>query len=289
MDKWLRRIGGVVGMGLAAPHQRRQPSDMLRRTLLLAILPLSTLAVATPAQSGYADPTISHQVLTAGFLAAHPDIHYRTKGMQAIDAGRPADALRYFMRAAFYADKPSQAMIAEMLWNGEGQAKDPALAYAWMDLAAERKYTLFVQQRERYWNAMDDAARARAAAEGQELYATYGDAAAKPRIARLLRRELASITGSRTGATGALTVIVRGPGGSTRTIDGSQLFNPKYWNPDRYQAWQDAIWAKPRIGQVDVGAVETVPDAPMPDSRIPATAPRADAPEPEVPVDGGGR
>ena len=161
MDKWLRRIGGVVGMGLAAPHQRRQPSDMLRRTLLLAILPLSTLAVATPAQSGYADPTISHQVLTAGFLAAHPDIHYRTKGMQAIDAGRPADALRYFMRAAFYADKPSQAMIAEMLWNGEGQAKDPALAYAWMDLAAERKYTLFVQQRERYWKAMDDAARAR--------------------------------------------------------------------------------------------------------------------------------
>ena len=255
---------------------------------LLLALPVAFAAAANPVARPE-NPTINPLVLTEGFWNAHPDLKYRTKGVQAYDEGRHEDALRFFMRAAFYADKPSQAMVAEMLWNGEGQAKDPALAYAWMDLAAERKYTLFVQHRERYWSAMDAATRARAAAEGQELYATYGDAAAKPRITRLLRRELASITGSRTGAVGALTVIVRGPGGSTRTIDGSQLFNPKYWNPNRYQAWQDAIWAKPRIGQVDVGAVETVRDAPMPDSRIPATAPRTDAPEPEVPADGGGR
>jgi hypothetical protein len=257
---------------------------LLRRWFLLLVLPVVFCAGPASARSDHENPTFNPLILTEGFWNAHPDLKYRTKGVQAYDQGRHEDALRFFMRAAFYADKPSQAMIAEMIANGEGHAKDPVLAYAWMDIAAERGYQLFLQQRERYWLMLDAAGRTRAIAEGHDLHAVYGDAAAKPRIAKLLRRELAGITGSRTGATGALAVVVRAPGGGSRTIAGSQLFDPKYWNPREYQQWQDAIWTRPRIGTVDVGAVETVVGAAaIPESRIPAGAPQENATAPDVP------
>src|SRR3546814_9279963 len=70
-------------------------------------------------------------------------------------------------------------MVAEMLWNGDGVERDRALAYAWMDLAAERGYAGFLGLRERYWSALDEAGRARALEAGQEVYAHYGDAAAR--------------------------------------------------------------------------------------------------------------
>ena len=68
------------------------------------------------------------------------DLRFRLHGLEEFKAGRHEDAFKFFQRASFYADKPSQGMVAEMLWNGQGVAKDPALAYAWMDLAAERGY-----------------------------------------------------------------------------------------------------------------------------------------------------
>lgn len=250
---------------------------------LLACAPCSGFAQAKP-KAAPSDPLADPFMKSAGFLSGHPDLRYRLLGLEEFRKGHLADAFRFFQRAAYYADKPSQGMVAEMLWNGQGVAQDKALGYAWMDLAAERGYITFLGQRERYWNTLDDAQRSRAIDEGQAIYAKYGDAAAQPRIATVLRRARMQVTGSRTGFAGSLKIYVPGPGGFEQ-IDGSKFYDPKYWDPKQYQAWHDAVWMSPRIGHVSVGTMEKVrEDAPagVP-SRVPTAQPQTDSEEPETP------
>lgn len=228
------------------------------------------------------DPTTDPLVLSAGFLTAHPDLRYRLLGLEEMKQGKFEDAFRFFRRAAFYADKPSQGMVAEMLWNGRGIERNPPLAYAWMDLAAERGYAGFLGLRERYWNALTAEQRSQALAQGQEIYATYGDAAAQPRLAVVLRRERRRLTGSRTGFAGNVQIYVPGPGGFEQ-IDGTKFYDERYWDPKQYQAWHDSIWMKPRVGRVSVGEMEHVREGEKSNSRIPTTAPQTDAQEPTTP------
>ena len=42
------------------------------------------------------------------------------------------------------------------------------------------------------------------------------------------------------------------------SIDGSQFYDPKYWDPDLYRAWHNSIWTDLKIGRVNVGDVEQV-------------------------------
>jgi uncharacterized protein len=235
---------------------------------------------ATPAPPP--DPTTDPLVLSAGFLTAHPDLRYRLLGLQEMKRGKFEDALRFFRRAAFYADKPSQGMVAEMLWNGQGIERNPSLAYAWMDLAAERGYAGFMGLRERYWNALTAEQRSQALAQGQEIYAMYGDAAAQPRLAIVLRRERRRLTGSRTGFAGNVQIYIPGPGGFEQ-IDGTKFYDERYWDPKQYQAWHDSIWMKPRVGRVSVGEMEQIREGEKSNSRIPAIAPQTDAREPATP------
>src|SRR3546814_13111981 len=79
-------------------------------------------------------------------------------------------------------------MYALMVGQGEGGITDRAQAYAWMDLAAERGYPELLAQREQFWRALSSDERARAREIGESLYATYGDAVAKHRLERELRR-----------------------------------------------------------------------------------------------------
>ena len=228
------------------------------RNLVLAgvvgILLAGAPAVAPAQQQSGVDTEL---VLNSeGFLRAHPDLQNRHRGMEAYEDGRHEEALTYFRRAARYADKPSQAMVGEMLWKGEGGAPDPALAYAWMDLAAERGYPGFTIIRERYWAQLDEAGRREAVARGEEIYAEYGDAVAQPRMASVLRRERRRVTGSRTGFVGALEIHIPGPGGVTHTISGDRYYDRKFWDPELYQAWHDAVWMEPREGRVSIGEVE---------------------------------
>lgn len=191
-----------------------------------------------------------------GFLRAHPDMQNRHRGMTAYEEGRHEEALTYFRRAARYADKPSQAMVGEMIWKGEGTQRDPALGYAWMDLAAERGYPGFTILRERYWAQLDEAQRRDAVARGEDIYAEFGDEVAKPRIATVLRRESRRVTGSRLGFVGFLTVQIPGPGGQIQSIDGNRFYDKKFWDPELYQAWHDAVWMEPNEGRVRIGDVE---------------------------------
>lgn len=253
--------------------------------LLSGLLAAPASHAARPAPP---DPTEDRLMITAGFLNGHPDLRFRLLGLEKHKAGDLPNAFRFYQYAAQYADKPSQGMVAEMLWNGQGVTADKALAYAWMDLAAERGYEGFVGLRERYWAALDESERSRAIEEGKALYARYGDDVAKPRIAAVLRRERSRVTGSRTGFTGSLRIIVPGAAGPEE-IDGSRFYDERYWDPAQYQAWHDSVWMKPRIATVDVGEAQSVP-VPAP-SRIPEVRPAQDLPEPatdEMPrVDGG--
>ncbi len=225
------------------------------------------------------DPTEDKLMLSAGFLSAHPDLRYRLHGLEEMRRGRHDDALSFFTRAGYYADKPSQAMVAEMYWNGQGVTRDPVLGYIWMDLAAERGYEGFLVLREKYWAALDESQRERAVEQGTALYARYGDEAAQPRLETAIRRGRAKLTGSRVGSVGNLQIYVPGPAGYDR-IDGTQFFDERYWDPAQYRAWHDAIWRKPRVGRVSVGEIETALSV---QSRIPETEPRPDAPEPATP------
>lgn len=260
---------------------RRRAPGFLRAALLGLALAAACPVPAAQSRKPPPDPTEDPLMITAGFLNAHPDLRYRLLGLERYKQQRHEDAFKFFQRAAFYADKPSQGMIGEMLWNGQGVPQDRALAYAWMDLAAERGYAGFLGLRERYWNALNEEERKRAVAEGQAIYAKYGDAAATPRIDTVLRRERRRMTGSRTGFAGSLTIYVPGPGGH-QSIDGSKFYDERYWDPAQYRQWHDATWAAPRIGRVDVGEVEQVDGKPL-ESRVPAVAPQTDAQEPDAP------
>ncbi|WP_372012905.1 tetratricopeptide repeat protein [Pseudoxanthomonas sp. 10H] len=254
------------------------------RPLVAALL----LVVASPAllAAPPPDPTGDSALLSAGFLEGHPDLRYRMLGMDAFKAGKHEQAVRFFKRAARYGDKPSQGMLAEMLWSGNGLPRDPAQAYAWMDLAAERDYAGFAAWRELYWSQLDEQQRQRALDVGEALYAEYGDDVALPRLAIILRREKKQVTGSRTGFTGSVRIEVPGPD-STISIDGSKFYDERYWNPAQYLAWHDSLWKDPPAGRVSVGEVEQVPAAgirpllpPAGGDQPPAEAPRQDPPPP---------
>ena len=251
---------------------------MVKQPSVIAVFLLAACLSANAADGGVQEPPKKRFNLppnpladplmaTNAFLDDHPDLRLRLLALEKYRAGKLEDAFRYFRRAAYYADKPSQGMVAEMLWEGRGTPRDAALAYAWMDVAAERGYLGFLSLRERYWDALGQAERERALREGAGIYAEYGDEVAEPRLNAALRRGQRSVAGSRTGFVGAVSIYIEGYG----EIPASQYFAPKYWDPKQYREWHDQVWQKPLTGQVKVGDVEAVgdrkatPTTPQPD------------------------
>ena len=243
---------------------------MTKTRMLVAALSCALLAGALPALSAGQEgakktdkPKLSDrqkEVLSSEtFLSDHPDMLNRIRAMQELERGDPVRAANYFKRAAHYADKQSQAAYAEMLWEGRGVPQDRPAAYAWMDLASERGYTLFLGFREHYWNALYEYERQRAVEVGQGIYAEYGDVVAKPRLEKILKRALRKITGSRTGFVGMLSIVIPGPGGGT-VIDGSTYYNKRYWEPAQYWQWQKEIVDGAKEGKVIVGDLKRTQD-----------------------------
>jgi hypothetical protein len=225
---------------------------------------LLLVACLLPALAG-AGPRGSDRVIweSSGFLSAHPDVKYRKLGLYELEQGRAGAAVKAFREAARFGDKPSQAMLGEMHWTGQGLPHDPAQAYAWMDLAAERGYTVFVAKRERYWQALDDTARRTALGVGQGLYREFGDAVARRRLEQALHVGRRKVTGSRVGARSRMTVMLPS-GGQWVSVDGDRYYAPRYWQPAAYAAFTDGVWTPPPDGLVQVGEIGASPpgDAP---------------------------
>ena len=221
---------------------------------LCLCLPLPALA-SGPALSA-ADLRVME---VPGFLDAHPDLRYRKWAVDALHRHELNTAMDYFRRAARYADKPSQGYLAELYWYGVQMPADRALAHAWMVVAAERGYPMFVELRDRFAAGLTAEQRQRSQGIQQELMAEYGDAVAKPRIAEVLRRARQEMTGSRTASQVNNMVITYGSGAGSGTILGSEYYAPKYWDPAQYHLWQDATWEKVPVGTVDVGLPQNLP------------------------------
>lgn len=203
-------------------------------------------------------------VMSESFMRAHPDLLYRLRGLGALQRGEGSQAEAYFRRAARNADKLSQAFLAQMLWDGRGIAQDRALAYAWMDLAAERGTPPLVVERERYWSALDAGERERALREGKAIYAEYGDEVAQPRLEtsmRLAQKE--KVGGHTSNRTTAVELCV----GDWRIADSQfvckksvsadRFYQDRYWKPADYWQWQEQQMRVPQE-RIRVGSPTTI-------------------------------
>ncbi|HWS28373.1 MAG TPA: hypothetical protein VN259_17565 [Xanthomonadales bacterium] len=234
-------------------------------TLLVATLALAGSACAEVFEPRKIDPNVWQ---SAHFQRAHPDLKHRVQGQNLLQDGRVRAALSEFGEAAHWGDKLSQAMVAEIYWEGQGIGADRARAYAWMDLAAERQFLAFVAKREKYWAQLTEAERQQALSIGAQLYAEYGDDVALPRLEARINREREP-TGSRTGFSGNGMVVMPELGGSFLTLSiiglRPQLFGgvqvplyafyaPQLWRFDKYVNWQADQLELARRGVVRVGA-----------------------------------
>lgn len=241
----------------------------MKELLTLAFLCAAMPAFADSAAAGTPSTPASIQSLrpvdllimqTEDYLAFHPDQQFRLRGGEALRAGRLEEARVHFQRGARYADKLSQAALAEMWWEGRGGPQDRAIGYVWMDLAAERGTPHLLAMRERYWSQMDAAERARATSEGAALQAGYQDAIAKPRLAAQLRRGMSKMTGSRAGAAPRTEVCAgaTASGGCAHWVDASDYYATHHWQPDAYWRMQEQLLrglGEP-TPQADVGPLE---------------------------------
>jgi hypothetical protein len=248
---------------------------LLFRALLLS-LALAALPVPADAQSSPKplpkDPTADPVLIAAGFLDGHPDLRFRLAGLEAYGKKDHARAFKLFRQAGYYSDKPSQAIVGEMLWIGLGAPQDRALAAIWMELAAERGYASFLEKRDHYLAALTPAEQARMRQQRNPVRAEYGDAVAERRLERVLRRERAKMTGSRVGSlANPVQILVPGHG----SIDATRFYDPQFWEPSQYRQWHDDFWMELKMGQVKVGELETVQDGQaLPPSATPAGAAR---------------
>lgn len=253
----------------------------------------ATGSAPRPAQVDDAPTTVGMRridqdvVESSQFIAAHPDLANRNKARTELQRGKARLAIPHLRRAASYADKVSQAIMAELLWAGDGIEQDRALAYAWMDLAAERGSLTLVAKREAYWAQLSPDERARALEVGQEIYAQYGDAVAQPRQEAKMRRGLRQATGSRLGRSPMKNSICLDPrmdAGATRrgedmsvqkvalslecrlVVDGHHFYNERLWVPEHYWAWQaeameyNLTEGRLRMPSVEVGTVRSPSD-----------------------------
>ncbi len=217
------------------------------------------------------------------FRKAHPDLVHRLEGQRHYEDGEYEQALTEFTQSANFGDKLAQAMIAEIHWEGHGVSVDRSLAYAWMDLAAERGFVAFVAKRERYWQALGAAERVRALELGVSLYDAYGDQVALARMQGKLKRGLYGSLAARPGMGGGRgMVILPGSGGSVGVAAGvpgaapfvtggvqmefGAYYAREFWRLDQYVAWHAEHLDLARRGIVEVGPVKSVEDPTGPES-----------------------
>jgi hypothetical protein len=198
----------------------------------------------------------------------HPDLAGEFNGMRAYAHGDYEKAMQEFLSGAYYGDKLSQLSIGLMYLNGEGVAKDPVTAYAWLDLASERDFDTFNATRDRVKATLSGEQLDQAQTLRVTLGETYADDIAKPRLTWQLRHgQMISITGSRTGFnagvySGVADMVSRG---STTVLGatsmrctgptillgyiqapvsgcgGDAVFAPAFWQADKYFASRDAL------------------------------------------------
>jgi hypothetical protein len=253
-----------------------QAATLLSIALALVLMPAQ--AMEEPAQDRpVAEPrAINFDTYNTAVLQAsgHPNELSRWHGIWTYDNGRVDEARKHFERAASYGDKLSQHFLTLMYWNGDGVDRDPALAYVWADLAAERGNNAdLLQIRERIWNGLDPDQQRRALEIGPQYFARYGDDATRKRADAELRRFMRTQTGTRVGLlTSKLDISMGRPelwaSGARSSLGPEQTIGTEYYADNRTRPaayWQGedlslkALLRQIGAGQVNVGEVRKVP------------------------------
>lgn len=255
-----------------------QAATLLSIALALALVPARAMEGPTQ-ESPVTEPrAINFDTYHTAVLQAsgHPNELSRWHGIWTYDNGRVDEARKHFERAASYGDKLSQHFLTLMYWNGDGVDRDPALAYVWADLAAERGNTAdLLEIRERIWNDLSQQQQRRALEIGPQYFARYGDDATRRRADAELRRFMRTQTGSRVGlVTSRLDVSMGRPdlwaSGATSSFgpirsNGTEYYAANRTRPATYWQGEDlslkALLRRIGAGQVNVGEVRKVPDA----------------------------
>lgn len=185
-------------------------------------------------------------------VVGHYNELWRVRALRALKINQPDRARADFERAAGYADKYSQHALSLMYWHGVGGERDRALAYAWSDIAAERGYRDLLLVREKMWLELSEDERERARRIGPEMYARYGDEAARPRQEWEMRKGRNRITGSRLGFEMDRVQFM----GDRFDVDPKFVFARDRWAPGTYWQVEDRTWN----GKVIVLPAEKVPD-----------------------------
>lgn len=200
-----------------------------------------------------------------------PNEEHRLRGLKSYKTGHYRDALASFEEAAYYADKYSQHYLSLMHWHGVGVDRDPVQAYIWSDLAAERGSRPLLVLREKIWSELTPGQQAQVQVRGQDFYARYGDAVAKPRTESVMRRFASKMTGSRVGYRGQQLVVFDGPSsgsffgpGSRNQLDTPPSADELYGEDGSFRRLSTYWQQQDRLleGNVEVGPLEPVRAAP---------------------------
>jgi uncharacterized protein len=205
--------------------------------LLLCATPGTAFAQGASVQSN-ADIVQSLNAMDKTYTEGHPDVINEFAGMHRYAAGDYAGAMKSFLVAASYADKPSQLSIGLMYLNGQGVQKDPATAWAWVSIAAEREYPQFVATRDDLWRQLNSEQRQQAKAIEQQLYAQYGDSVAQPRMLQALQQGIANGSDGSNASTDAGQKYCA----QIHAKECSDLYAKWYWDTKDYFAGRDSAW-----------------------------------------------
>lgn len=257
--------------------------------LLASLMALASVAKATD-QDPLNDPDV--QKTLRGMKDAntwyHPDLFGEFAGMRHYAHHDYAGAMKYFKIGAYYSDKLSQLSIGLMYMNGEGVPKDLPTAYAWLSIAAERKYPEFEATRDSVKAQLSPEQLQQADKIFDAVNDEYGDKVAKHRLIVQLRQGQMKITGSHTGFDSGISQLSNSSdcGGPVVEVGGEPLaksgcgsggsmFAKWRWDPKTYFAVRDSRWN----ATVSVGSINDVGSAADKAKAEPAA--KADATKPD--------
>lgn len=210
-----------------------------------------------------------------------PGEYYFELGAQAFRKGDYRHAIDMYKVAASWAYKTAEYNLAIMYFKGQGIPADRAPGTAWMILAGERGYPLYVKARDLMVTALTKAEFTRADEIWNQLKPTYGDAVALQRAKNRWAQVKTGTTGSKVGDAASEHLMVggapEGPGfhisdpkvgmvGVPSPVTGAGVFKSALVadGSNAYKQFQqsnnpyDPVFVKNRNGTATVGPLRQV-------------------------------
>lgn len=171
----------------------------------------------------------------------NPGLKAYVEATRYYESGDYDSAYQGYRQSARWGNKLSQFNIGTMYYNGIGVSRDPARAWAWIELSAEREYPQLVHAADEIWRELDDSEKQRAQRiHDEELVPEYADAATLPRTKRFVNRRYRSATGSRLGGVAASNPLLVQPRDHQQSI-GDVYYREDEWRVERWLE-KEAAW-----------------------------------------------